>query len=151
LPNDHEGYETLSKLCFKERALEVMHYADYITCTHDYFSKILSKYNKNVIVIPNAVDTSIKYEKTKSDKIRFGFTGSKSHIHDYKQLIGVTSSLPKDILEKCQFVLCGFNSNVIVDNKGKPIRKCVLPSNAYYQYETLITNNYSIVSQEYKD
>lgn len=150
IPEGHEGYSALKELSFKERCLQMLLYVDYVTCTQDYFNKKLSKYHKNVITIPNAIDTTIQYTKTPSDKVRFGFVGGRSHIHDYMQLQNVTASLPKAVLDRCQFVVCGFNPNRVVDEKGNVIKTCVLDNNAYYQYEKVITSDYSIVSPQYK-
>lgn len=151
LPENHEAYETLIKYNWKSKNLELILYADYITCTQDYFKQILLQYHPNVITIPNAIDSHFPYFKIPSNRIRFGFTGSRSHYHDYEQFKGVVKSLPKQILDKCQFVLCGFNLNNIVNKEGRLIQKGLFSDNPYYQYETLITDNYSIISPEYKE
>lgn len=63
--------------------------------------------------------------------------------------------LGKDVLDKMQFVLCGFNTDGIhisIDKDGKKTtRKLNLDEIWWIELEKQITDNYSIVSPEYRE
>ena len=132
---------------------------DYVTTTTDIFANKIKKWNKNVIVFPNAIDPNEEQYlpiKNPSNKIRFGFVMGSSHERDMEQFQGVVNSLPKDILDKIQIVLCGFDLRGtinMVDRNGnitgsRPIQP---KESVWYKYEKNVTDNYKIVSPEYYD
>lgn len=133
--------------------------ADYVTTTTPIFAKKISAWNKNVVIFPNSVDpTEEQYLpiKNPSDRIRFGFVMGSSHERDMEQFKGVINSLRGDVLDKIQIVLCGYDlrGNVnIVDKDGnftgsRPIQPT---ESVWYTYERNVTDNYNIVSPQYKD
>lgn len=66
----------------------------------------------------------------------------------------MTNSLPKDILAKCQFVLCGFDTNGMYREKdaqtGQIRERPIMPQETvWYRYEKVLTDNYKLVSQPY--
>jgi len=80
-----------------------------------------------------------------------------SHLKDLEILNGVVNKLQNDgLLNKVQFVLCGFDtrgSHTEIDQKTgqQKVRPITPMESVWYQYEKIFTNNYSIVSPEYKD
>lgn len=90
--------------------------------------------------------------------MRFGVTGGSSHVNDIKQIVSendcVMKHLGKDVLDKMQFVLCGFNTDGIyisIDKDGKKTtRKLNLDEVWWIELEKRITDNYSMVSPEYR-
>lgn len=131
---------------------------DYLTTTTDIFKKEIEKINPNVKVFVNSIDTEeeqfIPKDKP-SERIRFGFIMGSSHLHDIEMLRGISNRLPKDILNKIQFVLCGYDlrGNVIYrDEKGVEHSRPLMPKESvWYEYERIITDDYKIVSPEYKE
>ena len=131
-----------------------------ITTTTSLFAEEIKKLNKNnIFVLPNAIDTNEKqYTPTpeKSDRIRIGWLGGSSHLKDLETLKGVVSSLKSgDYLDKVQFVLCGYDLRGTVtmfDQKtGKQTQRPIKPhESVWYKYEQIFTDNYSIVSEDYK-
>jgi len=79
-----------------------------------------------------------------------------SHLEDLGLLSGLTSRLKSDdLLDKVQFVLCGFDTRGKVTNidrkTGKQTQRDIQPHESVWaKYEQIITNNYSIVSDRYK-
>jgi len=132
---------------------------DYVTTTTDIFASKIRKYNTSVKVFPNAVDPEeeqYKPIKNPSDKIRFGFVMGSSHQKDMEQIQGVFGSLPKEILDKIQVVLCGFDLRGVVNEMspdGSIIRqRPVKPTESvWYSYEKTCTDNYRLCSPEYKE
>jgi biotin carboxylase len=67
--------------------VEMMKLSDYVTTTTPIFSKTIKDRLKikNVLVFPNAVneqESQFQPKPTKSDKVRFGWLGGSSHLHD---------------------------------------------------------------------
>jgi glycosyltransferase involved in cell wall biosynthesis len=133
---------------------------DYVTTTTQIFAKEISKYNKNVIVIPNAIDPSepqFQYKEIKTDKkLRFGWLGGSSHLHDLglmKQ--GLNIWMNSDEGKETQLVVCGFDlrGNITETNPqtGEQRTRKIQPHESVWcRYEEIFTNNYQILSPEYK-
>lgn len=144
---------------WKKPILEHIALADYVSTTTDIFKKVLLKTNKNVVVFPNAIDPTderFKIEQTKSDRIRFGIICGSSHLHDIMLLEGMTRQLPNDVIDKIQFVLCGYDTNgtrTIYDQAtGQVTRRPIRPEEStWFDYEKIITDNYRIVSEQHRN
>lgn len=132
--------------------------ADYVTTTTDIFAEEISKINKNVYVLPNAIDpddSRFKVSKKKSDRLRIGFIMGSSHEYDMNILGNFVNKLPKDVIDKVQFVLCGFDMRgkvrEINRKTGEVSERDFRPKETvWYRYEKQVTDNYKIVSPEYK-
>ena len=141
-----------------EKTIEIIRLADHITTTTPIFKEKLLKLNKNVTVIPNAIDPREKQfhpSVSKCNKLKVGLILGSSHIKDVELLKGLTNLLKED-LDKIQFVLCGFDLNGSKpqwDNETMQItQKPILPTESIWvEYEKILTDNYSIVSAEYKN
>lgn len=132
---------------------------DYVTTTTEIFANKIRPWNKNVFVYPNAIDPNEEQYlpiKNPSKRIRFGFVMGSSHGRDMEQFRGVVNSLPKDVLDKIQFVLCGFDLRGtinIVNKKGeftgsRPIKPT---ESIWFSYERNVTDDYKILSPRYRD
>ena len=132
--------------------------ADAVTTTTPIFAKEISKYNKNVFVVPNAIDPTEEQfipHKTKSDRLRFGLVCGSTHLHDISLLNGVVRKLSPETLNKIQFVLCGFDTNgtrsIYHQDTGEVETRPIKPEESvWYQYEKIITDNYKIVRPEHR-
>ena len=131
---------------------------DYITTTTKIFAKEVKPFNKNVKVIPNAIDPTderFKVNKPKSKFIRVGMIMGSSHEYDMALLTGMTNKLPKEIKDQIQFVLCGFDlrgTMKTIDQKtGEVHTRDLLPKETvWYRYEKVFTDDWKVVSPEYK-
>jgi len=79
-----------------------------------------------------------------------------SHLKDLELLNGLVSSLKNDgLLDKIQFVLCGFDLRgtvTMINDKGEQTQRPITPKESvWYKYEQIFTNNYTSVSEEYKN
>ena len=131
-----------------------------VTTTTSVFANEISKYNKNVYVLPNAIDPNEKQytpDPEPSERIRIGWLGGSSHLKDLEILKGVAGRFKGDgLLDKIQFVVCGFDlrgTMTMIDEKtGQQTQRPIKPmESVWYQYEKIFTDNYTIVSPEYKD
>lgn len=133
--------------------------ADYCSTTTPIFAKEIKKYNKNVFVFPNAInpeEEQFKPKETTSKRIRIGMICGSSHFNDFKLLEDMTSKLPQDVIDKIQFVLCGFdingNKTIFYEDTGKSETRPILPQESvWYDYEKILTNNYKIVHPDQKE
>lgn len=131
--------------------------ADYVTTTTEIFAQEIRKYNKNVIVLPNAVDPNepqFNEPTLPSEKIRVGWLGGSSHLHDLKLLDGMVSKL-SPIQDKLQFYLCGFDTRGTITeiNKqtGQKTQRPIKPEETVWtKYEEIFTNRYKIITPNYK-
>lgn len=132
--------------------------ADMVTTTTPIYRQKLLKHNKNVKVFPNAIDPTEPQmipKPTESNKLRFGIICGSSHLHDIEILKGVTKQLPKDILDKIQIVLCGFDTNgtktIYNTQTGEKQTLPIKPEESVWcEYEKILTDNYSIISDNHK-
>ena len=155
---DHPLFITAKREHWAEIITDHLRKADYVTTTTPIFAKRLEKINKNVVVLPNAVDANMsqfKQKKNPCDRIRFGLVCGSAHLKDIELMSGI-SRLPKDVLDKIQFSLCGFDTRGFItfhDPKSNQIkRREIRPEESVWtRYEEFITNNYATVSKEHKD
>jgi glycosyltransferase involved in cell wall biosynthesis len=131
--------------------------ASYVTTTTELFANEIRKINKNVIVFPNAIDPKepqFNEPTLPSDKIRVGWLGGSSHLHDLKLLDGTVSKL-SSLQDKLQYYVCGFDTRgtvTMIDKvTGQQTQRPIEPKETVWaEYEKIFTNNYQIISPEYK-
>jgi len=156
LPEEFENYQEY-KNGKTEKIKTNIKLSDHITTTTEIFASEIRKLNKNVTVIPNAIDPREKQflsKDNKSDRLRLGIVCGSSHEEDIKLLEGVVNIL-KPEMDKLQFVLCGFDLNGVFNyldkEDGKIKQRPIKPSESVWtKYERILTDNYSIVSEDYK-
>jgi glycosyltransferase involved in cell wall biosynthesis len=156
----HPAYLIIKNSKMDEKIIGNLKIAENITTTTDIFAKEIAKHNKNVHVLPNAIDpTERQYmpNPEKSDRIRIGWLGGSSHLEDLKLLNGLVNKFKSDnLLDKVQFVLCGFdlrgNITMINPETGEQTQRPIKPmESVWYKYEQIFTDNYSTVSEGYKN
>lgn len=133
--------------------------ASYVTTTTDIFANEIRKFNKNVIVLPNAIDPTepqFKQPTIESDRIRIGWLGGSSHLHDLKLLDGVISKNGNEINNKSQYVLCGFDTrgHITEINKttGEKKQRPIKPEETVWaKYEEIFTDKYRIIDNDYRE
>jgi glycosyltransferase involved in cell wall biosynthesis len=143
-----------------ETKVKFMRAVDYVTCTTELFAtEIKTKLGvKNVIVFPNAVDENepqFKPEKIESNRVRFGWLGGSSHLHDLELLKQGIDGVLNQIKDKTQFVLCGFDIRGSVNEINKQTNQVrqrpVRPDETVWaRYEEFFTSNYKYIDADYK-
>jgi glycosyltransferase involved in cell wall biosynthesis len=158
----HPAYQIIKKNEIDKKILNNLRTAENIITTTPIFADTIKSAtkNENVFVLPNAIDPTEKQftpNPEKSDRIRIGWLGGSSHMKDLELLRGIVSSMKNDgLLDKVQFVLCGFDLRgtvTMIDQKtGKQTQRPIKPTESvWYKYEQIFTNNYDSVSKKYKD
>ena len=155
---EHPIHSIIVQDKINEKIVANLREASYVTTTTNLFANEIRKVNKNVIVLPNAIDPregQFNQKSEESDKIRIGWLGGSSHLHDLKLLDGFVSKVGKELNEKIQYVLCGFDTrgNVTEINRqtGEKTQRPIKPEETVWmRYEEIFTDNYKIVDENYK-
>jgi glycosyltransferase involved in cell wall biosynthesis len=141
-----------------EKIITNLKEASYVTTTTKIFADEIRKFNKNVVVLPNAInpdEPQFKQATEDSDKIRVGWLGGSSHLYDLKLLEGFISKNGSDINSNVQYVICGFDTRGSVteidqktgQRKQRPIRP---EETVWARYEEIFTNKYGLIDENYK-
>lgn len=155
---EHPVHQMVIQTNLHKKIIENLKVARYVTTTTSFFATEISKYNKNVFVIPNAINPNEPQFKAKtepSDKLRFGWLGGSSHLHDLKLLDGTMSKLTP-LKDKFSLYLCGFDTRGTVteinQQTGEQKQRDILPNETVWaRYEEIFTNNYKLVDPKHKD
>jgi len=154
---EHPIHQLIMENKIHTKIVENLKAADYVTTTTELFANEIRKFNKNVLVLPNAIDPKepqFNEPTLPSEKIRVGWLGGSSHLHDLKLLDGMVSKL-SPIQNKLQYYVCGFDirGTVTEINKetGQQTQRPIKPQETVWvRYEEIFTNNYKIITPEYK-
>jgi glycosyltransferase involved in cell wall biosynthesis len=154
---EHPIHDIIKVHKINEKITANLKVAKYVTTTTSLFADEISKLNKNVVVFPNAInpnESQFKEPTLESDRLRIGWLGGSSHLHDI-QLLDQGFGKIFSLKDKLQYVLCGFDTRGSVTEinaqTGEQTKRNILPHETVWaQYEKIFTQNYSIVSDEYK-
>ena len=154
---EHPIHDMIVVNKINEKIVANLKIAKYVSTTTPLFADEISKFNKNVVVFPNAInpnESQFKEPTPESDRIRIGWLGGSSHLHDLQLLDQSFSKLTK-YSDKLQYVLCGFDTRGTVteintQTKEHKKRNILPHETVWAQYEKIFTQDYSIVSEDYK-
>lgn len=132
-PKDHLLYEEHIKDHVRGKVQLSIKLADCITTTTPFFADRIRHYNKNVYVLPNAInpeDQQFSVQKTNDSRVRFGWAGSHCHTNDIASINLSIKRLNEDqeLKGKYQIKLGGYN--------GSPVS---------IFFEQIFTSNYHLV------
>ena len=155
---EHPIYSIIIQHKINEKIVANLKEASYVTTTTDIFANEIRRINKNVIVFPNAINPNepqFNQPTLPSDKIRVGWLGGSSHLHDISLLDNFVQK-NQDINDKLQYVICGFDTRGTVTQinpqTGEEQKRDILPNETVWmRYEEFFTNNYKTTSEEYKE
>jgi glycosyltransferase involved in cell wall biosynthesis len=154
---EHPIHDIIRFNKINEKIVANLKVASYVTTTTTLFADEIKKFNKNVVVFPNAInpqEPQFNEPTLESDKIRIGWLGGSSHLHDL-QLLDSPLGKITHLKDKLQFVLCGFDTRGTVteinQQTGEHKKRDILPHETVWaQYEKIFTQNHSLVSEDYK-
>jgi len=155
---EHPLHDMIRVNKLNEKIVSNLKVAKYVSTTTSLFADELKKTNKNVIVFPNAInpkESQFNEPTPKSDRLRIGWLGGSSHLHDLQLLDQSFAKLTKHV-DSLQFVICGFDTRGTVTEinaqTGEHKRRDILPHETVWaKYESIFTQNYTHVSEEYKN
>jgi glycosyltransferase involved in cell wall biosynthesis len=155
---DHPAHSIIIREKLPFKITENLKMVDYVTTTTPIFAKEISKYNKNVIVLPNAVDPTEKQFKPNTEEskknMRLGWLGGSSHFHDLTIIGSHVSRFLGENKTDSQMVLCGFdvrgNVTEIDKNTGQQRTRKIKPEESVWtRYEEMFTNKYKLIEPQY--
>ena len=152
---EHPIHEIIRVNKINEKIMANLKVSKYVTTTTTIFADEIKKLNKNVVIFPNAInpnESQFKEPTLDSDRLRIGWLGGSSHLHDL-QLLDLGRLVPHK--DKLQFVLCGFDTRGTVteinQQTGEQKKRNILPHETVWaQYEKIFTQNLTTVSEDYK-
>jgi len=155
---EHPAHAMIMNNKLHEKIMDNLRAAQYVTTTTSLFAQEIKKLNKNVFVLPNAINSNEPQfqEKTlPSDKLRFGWLGGSSHLWDLKLLEGNFSKI-SNLKDQYDLYLCGFDVRGTVteidQRTGQQKQRPIKPEETVWaEYEKIFTNNYQFVDENYKN
>jgi len=153
---EHPAYELVKSNNLSFHIQENLKAARFVTTTTELFAQEIKKTNKNVFVLPNAVDPNEEQfnEVTEnSEKLRFGWLGGSSHLHDLMLINGTVSKLT-EFKDEYQMYVCGFdirgNVTEINPQTGERKQRPIKPEETVWKkYEEIFTDNYKTISEDH--
>lgn len=158
LTEAHPNYYISKQYKLDEIIVNALRIFDYVTTTTANFAREIYKINKHVKVIPNGIDPNderFKINKNKTEKLKVGFIMGSQHEADVKLLDRFILQIPEETRKKIEIVLCGFDTNGVSrrinQDTGQVEQRPILPKETvWYRYEKMLTDDYKILSNEYK-
>ena len=155
---EHPVHQLVVQNKLHEKIMNNLKVAKYVTTTTSIFAHEISKLNKNVFVLPNAINPNepqFQAETLPSERLRFGWLGGSSHLHDLKLLDGTFNSLSQ-FKDKFATYLCGFDIRGTVteinqqtgEQKQRPIKP---EETVWARYEEIFTDRYNLVDEKHKE
>jgi glycosyltransferase involved in cell wall biosynthesis len=154
---EHPIHDIIRVNKINEKIVANLRVAKYVTTTTTIFAEEIRKINPNVAIFPNAInpkEAQFREPTLESNRLRVGWLGGSSHLHDL-QLLDQSFSKLSQYNDKLQYVLCGFDTRgtmtEINQQTGEQKKRNILPHETVWaEYEKIFTQNYSNVSPEYK-
>ena len=155
---EHPVHQMVLQMKLHEKIMANLKAAGHVTTTTSVFAKEISKFNKNVYILPNAInpkESQFNVNPEPSDKLRFGWLGGSSHLHDLKLLDGTINKLSQH-KDKFSMYLCGFDTRGTVteinQQTGEQKQRDIKPEETVWaRYEEIFTDNYKTVDPKHKE
>jgi glycosyltransferase involved in cell wall biosynthesis len=155
---EHPVHQLVVQNKLHEKIMNNLKVTKYVTTTTSIFAHEISKLNKNVFVLPNAInpkEPQFQAETLPSERLRFGWLGGSSHLHDLKLLDGTFNSLSQ-FKEKFATYLCGFDIRGTVteinQQTGEQKQRSIRPEETVWaRYEEIFTGRYNLVDEKQKE
>ena len=101
---DLKSFWTKERVQGFEKSLEICHA---ITTTTPFLAKIMKKFNENVFVVPNLVN-SFEFTKPENRSIKIGWGGSSTHLPDFtEEFVSILLKLKHEYKDKIELVMMG--------------------------------------------
>jgi glycosyltransferase involved in cell wall biosynthesis len=153
---EHPIHDLIVTNKIHEKIINNLRSSEYVMTTTPMFATEIAKLNKNVVIFPNAINAKepqFNEPTLPSDKLRFGWLGGSSHLHDLTLLESIFSKIHQH-RNDAQFYVCGFDirGTVTEINKqtGEQKQRPIKPEETVWKkYEEIFTNKYKLISPEY--
>ena len=142
LPHDHIMKNDWVKNKTAAQIVYNLKMATAVTVPTEYLAQKVRQFNKNVFVIPNAIDFNqkqfqpdVKVQNLKNEKVHIGWSGSVTHFKDIVMLTDTFMQMNSnpDLKGKYRLVLSGFAEGDMI----------------WKEYEKMFTSGYKIAEDQY--
>ena len=154
---EHPIHDIIKFNKINEKIVANIRDAKHVTTTTTIFADEIKKINKSIAIFPNGInpkEPQFMEPTPESDRIRIGWLGGSSHLHDL-QLLDQSFSKLTSYKNSVQYVLCGFDTRGTVteinQQTGEQTRRNIKPEETVWAaYEKIFTQNFEIISDDYK-
>jgi len=108
---EHPIHDLIVTNKIHEKIINNLRSSEYVMTTTPVFATEILKLNKNVVIFPNAINAKepqFNEPTLPSDKLRFGWLGGSSHLHDLTLLESIFGKIHQH-RNDAQFYVCGFD------------------------------------------
>lgn len=136
---ENPAYEEFTKRNIGKYVIECLRTATVVTTTTSRLANEIRQFNKNVIVLPNAIDYDYYYwnlPKKKDNWIRVGFIGGSSHHGDLQLIEGIGKWIIEEF-DNTKFVLGGYDSRMLSPDPNLLLYSDG-PDNVWTQYKEVL-------------
>jgi glycosyltransferase involved in cell wall biosynthesis len=128
VPKTHSYYPKFKRLDIGAQYEEILKLVDCVTTTTEHLASKIKPFNKNVCVLPNAIDTEDSQWQPRTienNRLRFGWIGGVHHREDIKSIAYSVNKMfaQKALRDKFQFCLGGFNVTTHFSNEDEKLLK----------------------------
>jgi glycosyltransferase involved in cell wall biosynthesis len=141
LSNAHPNYKMWKQQNAQAMVENQLREVDAVTTTTQFLADKIKDFNSNVIICPNSVNLKEQQwcsDKKPSDKVRFLWGGGITHLVDLRLLKPAFENLDKNLLEKIQMHLCGYDLRM---NTPQGMKKDDPRRSTWTFFENIFTNN----------
>ena len=114
LPKYHPTYKFFRENKLKSAIIDAIRYADGVTTTTPQLADEIKKLNRNVKILPNALDVTDEHwvaSPQQRDVFTFGWVGSLIHSNDIMIISDAIARICDEYGDKVRFVICGWMPN----------------------------------------
>lgn len=155
IPQEHPSYPMYRLSNGREKMEECIEISDYITCTTPIIAgRLRDRFHKPVFEFNNGLTPDGQFSPVphSNSRVKVGIVCGASHTKDMELLDGLVQQMPRDLLDKLQICLCGFDkTEYILGDGSRELVGWNEPNNLWGKWERMLTLNYSTVSKEHRD
>ena len=151
LDHTHINYKNWVNNKSGEKTEKILKKVDIVITTTEVFANEIRKLNKNVIVIPNAINKKEhqwSIPKLESNRLRFIWGGGIAHKVDLALIKNDFKKFNNSFLKKAQVIMCGYDLRIKLLNGD--IKKDDHNRSQWGLFENIFSNNGKYISMEYQ-
>ncbi|OOQ57157.1 glycosyltransferase family protein [Mucilaginibacter pedocola] len=145
LPPSHIAYHDYRRNSFAAIQKRHIQQADVVTTTHERLAEQIYPFNKNVVVLPNAIPHHTEYFPvchTPGERIRLFWQGSITHQADMRLLAPAIKGIQHhaELNRQLMMVLCGYTKHPAWDamvstyTNGLKLKGAIMPAASPFEY-----------------
>jgi len=142
LDHTHINYKNWVAGGNDKKTESILQRVDVVTTTTPVFADEIRKINKNVVVLPNAINSKEHQwcvPKIESERLRFIWGGGIAHKVDLALIKDDFKKFNKDFISRAQMIMCGYDLRIKLSNGG--VKKDNHRRSPWGHFETIFSNS----------